>query len=252
MGFSAESTIYLFAILALLGLWLFHQMQVRLGRIQAIDVFDRSLVRFYVYVFPDDRLLCPICTEAQGRVFMPSIAEKNGFLPGGGPCRNTSPCQGYLIGLYGGWVEARQVVSLLQHAPKKSLIRLSCEELCTLARGAWEQSVSADTDRINMHMLQGLCFGKADTGMAVQGLQYVVARARDARHLQLVVPAYLRLLDLLLKAGRVDEARQVIEQVEQRFPVNGPGMYAPSFTERKSLEEMKSLLWETQSLKVSA
>jgi hypothetical protein len=252
MESTAESTIYLSGLLALLGLWLFHQMQVRSGRIQAIDMFDRSVVRFYVYVFPDDRLLCPICTEAQGRVFLPSIAEKNGFLPLGGPCRNTSPCQGYLIGLYGGWLEARQVVSRLQQAPKKSSIRLSFEELCMIVNGAWEQSVSADTDRISMHMLEGLCFGKADTRMAVQGLQYVVARARDARHLPLVVPAYLRLLDLLLKAGRVDEARQVIEQIEHRFPVNCHGMYTPSLTERKLLEEMKSLLWESQSLKVSA
>ena len=35
-------TIYLMAVLGLLGLWLFHYMQVRAGRILEVDLFDRS------------------------------------------------------------------------------------------------------------------------------------------------------------------------------------------------------------------
>jgi hypothetical protein len=250
--FSAENTLYLLGILALLGLWLFHQLQVRSGRIQAIDLFDRSVVRCYLFVLPDDRESCEVCTSAQGRVFLPSVVGKIGFSPTDGACCGAVPCQGQLIGLYGGWAEARQLVNRLQHASKKHRIRLSPEELCALAKGDWSKSVSADTDRISMHLLEGWCFGKTDREAAIKGLRYVVDRAKDSRHRPYVVPASLRLMELLIKTGLDDEARLAIEQFEQRFPADCTDVDGPSFAQRKMLHEMKSLLWETRSLKVSA
>jgi hypothetical protein len=247
-----ENTLYLFGILALLGLWGFHQVQVRSGRIQAVDVFDRSVVRFYLYVLPDDRPSCAVCAQAQGQVFLPSRVAKIGFSPLNGSCGSPAPCQGQLIGLYGGWLEGRELVSRLQQAPKKHPVRLSSEELCALAKGAWSKSVSADTDRISMHLLEGWCFGKTDPAVAIEGLRYVVDRAKEMRHLPYVVPAFLRLMDLLLRSGRDDEARSVIEQFEGRFPSDRQEIDGPSFAQRKVLQEMKSLLWEARSLKVSA
>jgi hypothetical protein len=250
--FTAENTLYLCAILALLGLWLFHQVQVRSGRIQAIDLFDRSVVRFYLYVQPDDRPSCAVCVQAHGRVFPPWRVGKIGFSPLERPCSSPASCQGQLIGLYGGWLEGREVVSRLQQAPKKHSVYLSPEELCALAKGAWSKSVSADTDRISMHLLEGWCFGKTDPAAAIEGLRYVVERAKEARHRPYVVSAYLRLMDLLLRAGRDDEARLVIEQFEGRFPPEHHDVDGPSFAQRNMLHEMKSRLWETRSLKVSA
>jgi hypothetical protein len=246
-----ESTLYLFGILALLGLWLFHQLQVRSGRIQAIDLFDRSVVRFYVYVLPDDRPSCALCSQAQGRVFLPSVVGKVGFSPLDGSCSNTVPCQGLLVGLYGGWAEARQLVSRVQQASKKHPVRLSTEELCALVKGDWSKSISADTDRISMHLLEGWCFGKTDRAAAVEGLRYVVERAKEARHASHVIPASLRLIDLLLQAGRDDEACLAIEQFEERFPPERHHIDGPSYTQRKQLQDLKSLLWETRSMKVS-
>ena len=251
MGLLAEYTLYLFGILALLGLWGFHQIQVRSGRIQAVDLFDRSVVRFYLYVLPDDRPSCPVCAQGHGRVFLPSVVRKIGFSSLDGPCRAPVPCQGLLVGLYGGWVEARQVVSRLQEASKKHPVRLSVQELSALIKGAWSRSISANTDRISMHMLEGWCLGKADHAAALEGLRYVVERAREARHLPLVVPASLRMMELLLKAGREDEARLAIEQFERRFPTECHDIDGPSFAQRQILQAMKSLLWETRSLKVS-
>jgi hypothetical protein len=250
--FSSDITIYALAILALLGLWLFHQMQVRSGRIQAVDLFDRSVVRFYVYVIPDESPVCEVCAQAQGRAFLSSLVEKKGFSPLEERCKGTVPCQGYLIGLYGGWVEARDVVARLQHIPKKTVMRLSREELCAVVKGEWNRSVSADTDRINIHMLEGLCFEKGDMNLAIAGYRYVIERAKEDRHRSLVVPAYLRLIGLLLRAGSADEARQAIQQFEKRFPPNQSDPAAPTTLQRKALEEMKSLLWESQSLQVSA
>jgi hypothetical protein len=252
MGLMTETTLYLVGILALLGLWLFHQVQVRSGRIQAIDLFDRWVVRLYLYVLPHDRASCDVCAQVQGRVFLPSMVGKIGFSPVDGSCRGTVPCQGILVGLYGGWVEARQLVDRLQQASKKHPVGLSPEELHTLVKGAWSKSISADTDRISMHLLEGWCLGQIDRAAALEGLRYVVERAKEPRHVPYVVPAWLRLMELLLKDGREDEARLSIEQFEARFPPERQEIDGPSFAQRKMLQEMKSLLWATRSLKVSA
>jgi hypothetical protein len=252
VGLIAESTLYLLAILALLGLWLFHQIQVRSGRIQAIDLFDRSVVRCYLYLLPQNGTSCPVCAQAHGRVFPPWVVGKVGFSPLERPCTGAVPCQGLLVGLYGGWAEARELVSRLQQASKTHPVRLSPEELGALAKGAWSKSISADTDRISMHLLEGWCLGTTDQTLALEGLRYVVERAKEARHLAYVVPASLRLMELLLQAGREDEARVAIEQFEARFPAERHDIDGPSFAERKRLLDLKSLLWETRSLKVSA
>jgi len=130
----AESTLSLFGILALLGLWLFHQVQVRTGRILAIDLFDRSVVRLYLYVLPDDRTSCPVCVQAHGRVFLPAVVGKAGFSALDGSCSGAVPCQGLLVGLYGGWAEARQLVNRVHQASKKHPVRLSSEEVCELVK----------------------------------------------------------------------------------------------------------------------
>ena len=40
---------YLLAVFGLLVLWQYHQIQVMKGRIRAIDIFDRSDIRMYLY-----------------------------------------------------------------------------------------------------------------------------------------------------------------------------------------------------------
>src|SRR5262245_27964977 len=252
ISFISEMTIYALAIAALLGLWLFHQMQVRSGRIQAIDLFDRSVVRFYIYVIPDDSPTCEVCAQAQGRVFLSALVGKKGFSPLEGRCKGAAPCEGYLIGLYGGWAEAREIVARLQQISKKSVMRLSPEEFCAVVKGEWNKSVSADTDRINMHMLEGLCFEKGDLTLVSTGYRYVIERAKEDRHRSLIVPASLRLIGLLVRAGSEDEARQAIQLFEKRFPPNQSGPDDPTTLQRKSLEEMKSRLWESQALNVTA
>ena len=105
-----------------------------------------------------------------------------------------------MIGLYGGWLEARQLVTRLQQASKKNPVRLTSAEVLALAKGAWSKSVSADTDRISMHLLEGWCFGQTEPAVAIEVLRYVIDRAKEERHLPYVVPAFLRLMDLLLRA----------------------------------------------------
>jgi hypothetical protein len=250
--FSLEVMIYGAAIAALLGLWLFHQAQVRAGRIQAVDLFDRSLARMYVYATPCDAALCEVCATAQGRVFLSQVVGRKGFSPLDGSCQEAGRCQGLLIGLYGGWLEARQLITRLQRSSKKTVTRLSNHELCALVKGEWGKSVSAATDRISMQMLEGLCFEQHDSSAAMAGYRYVIERANEPRHLSLVVPAYLRIIAVLIRASREEEASELIKQFETRFPVQPADPHGLSADQRKILEEAKSLLWKRLSLKVPA
>ncbi len=45
---SPDVTVYLAAILGLLVVWQYYQMQIMAGRILAIDIFDRSGIRMYI------------------------------------------------------------------------------------------------------------------------------------------------------------------------------------------------------------
>ncbi len=248
----SEVTIYLAAILGLLGLWLFHQRQVRSGRIQAVDLFDRSLARVYIYALPDDGQACEVCAKAHGRAFLPSQLRNKQFSPFEETCRGIVPCPGFLIGLYGGWLEARELVAQLQRLSKKSRMQLSRDELRKLVKGEWKKSVSADTDRVSVHMLEALCFERSDVDAAIAGYRFVVEKAKEDRHFPLVVPAYLRLTAALLRVGCEEEASRTVEQFESRFPVGRHHASDPSVDQRKAFEEQKSLLWKCQSLKVSA
>ena len=250
--FPSEMTIYLLAILGLLGLWIFHQVQVRSGRIQAVDLFDRSVVRMYIYAAPDEGQRCDVCAKAHGSVFLSSQVGKKGFSPLEGTCKGATPCQGFLIGIYGGWAEARQIVARLQRAPKKTLLRLAPKEIAGMVKGPWRKSVSADTDRVNVHLLQAVHFHNIDKDLAIEGYRFVIEHAKDERHLPFLVPSFLLLMGQLIKAGREDEAKRLIEQFESRFPNGTASPGAPTVEQRTLLESKKSMLWERDSLKVSA
>jgi len=248
----SEATIYLVAILGLLGLWFFHQMQVRAGRIQAVDLFDRSIVRMYLYVTLGEKPACDICAKAHGRVFLSSWTGKKHFTPLDGTCMGNVPCQGSLVGLYGGWLEAREIVARLQKASKKAVVRLSPEDLRKLVKGPWKKSVSADTDRVTVHLLEALCEDRHNVDMAIDGYRYVITHAKEPRHLSLVVPASLRLISLLLRVGREEDAQQAIEECDALVSSGQLGTTSPSTDQRQVLEEKKALLWKRQSLQVSA
>jgi hypothetical protein len=250
--FMSDVTLYLVAILGLLGLWFFHYMQVRAGRIQAVDLFDRSLVRMYVYVTTGEGPVCDICAAAHGRVFLSTQVRKKKFSSLDGACKGKVPCQGCLVGLYGGWLEARELVARIQKSRRKTIVRLAPEELRTLVKGEWKKSVSADTDRISINLLEALCNEQSNPDAAVEGYRYVTSHAKESRHDPLLVPAYLRLISVLIRVGREEEARQVVEQFEGRFPTGQHEPSSPSDGQRHALEEKKAQLWERQSLKVTA
>ncbi len=247
-----DVTLYLIAILGLLVLWQYYQMQIMAGRILAVDIFDRSGIRMYIFVTPDDDHICDTCSEANGRVFSPSQVAKKGFSPLNGKCKRPFPCPGALIGLYGGWLEARGVLERLRANLKRGGIQLSPEELRAMVNGQWERSISAETDRLGVHMIEALSYEKINQAVSIVGYRYVVEEAKEVRHLMLLVPAYLRLVQLLVRTGESDKALELIDRFENRFPANKRGPHFPSDEQREVMKTRKTHLIKSQPLKMPA
>lgn len=247
-----DITIYLVAILGLLVVWQFYQMQIMAGRILAIDIFDRSGIRMYIYVVPEDDDVCEVCSAAHGRVFLPSYIVKKGFSPLPETCRRPIPCLGALVGLYGAWLEARSVVHRLRANAKKGWIQLSAEELRALVNGQWETSISAETDRVVVRMLEAVCYENINQAVSVSGYRCVIDEAKEIRHLLLLVPAYLRLTRLLARSGDGDGALAVIERFEARFPATKRGIHFPTKEQRNVMKTRKALLLKNRQVNAAA
>ncbi len=102
---------YLLAIFGLLVLWQYYQLHVMKGRILAIDIFDRSGIRMYLYAVTDNLQTCEVYRSAHGTVFPPCEVMKSQFSPVKGICKSPTSCIDFLVGLYGAWPEANQIVA---------------------------------------------------------------------------------------------------------------------------------------------
>ena len=115
---------YLLAIFGLLVLWQYYQLRVMKGRILAVDIFDRSGIRMYLYAVADNLQACEVCRSAHGTVFPPSEVMKRQFSPIKGICNSPDRCIGFLVGLYGAWPEANRIVERLRLSRKREPIHL--------------------------------------------------------------------------------------------------------------------------------
>lgn len=237
--FVPDATMYLIAILGLLAVWQCYRMQIMAGRILAIDIFDRSGIRMYIYAVPDDGHICEHCANAHGRVFSPSQVAKKGFSPTTRTCARQIPCPGVLVGLYGGWLEARRVLERLRANPKKGGIQLSTAELRAVLNGQWERSISAETDRLAVHMLEAMAYERINSALSVVSYRYVAEEAKEIRHLMFLVPAYLGLVRLLLKCNDAGAALQAIDRFEGRFPMSQAGSHFPTTEQREMMRAWK-------------
>lgn len=249
---SPDMTVYLAAILGLLVVWQYYQMQIMAGRILAIDIFDRSGIRMYIYVTPSDDQICEVCGASNGRFFLPSQVAKRKFSPLTGKCQRPTPCIGVLVGLYGAWLEARGVLEHLRKNAQNGGIQLSTEEVRALVNGQWERCISADTDRLGIHMIEALSYEKINPEVSIEGYRYVVNEVKEVRHLMFLVPTYLRLMQLLLRAGEEAEALETIERFEKRFPTTRRGSHFPSDEQREMMKTKKAQLLKTLPLPLSA
>lgn len=248
-----DMTLYLVAVLALLVIWQYYQMQIMAGRILAVDIFDRSGIRMYFFVTADDDHVCEVCSAATGRVFSSSQVAKQSFTPLNGTCKRAVPCASVLVGLYGGWLEARGVLERVRaNFKRRKGVQLSPEELRAMVNGQWERSISAETDRLGIHIIEAMCYEKVNPQVAVSGYRFVVDQAKEIRHLMLLVPAYLRLTQLLIRSGEAAEALELVERFETRFPTNKRGPHFPSEEQREMMRTKKTQLLKGLPLKMPA
>lgn len=85
---------------------------------------------------------------------------------------------------------------------------------------------------MTIQMLVGMHKEKNEPEESIVLYQDILTRAAGARDLRLVVPAYLRLSEILEKRGKLTEAMQVTQQFEKRFAKPKKVFYYPSGEQR--------------------
>ena len=201
---------HILAVLGLLLLWKLHQIQVKTGRIEAVDFWARSGIRMFIHVTPGDLKACPSCQEANGMVFSPARVGKKKFSPLGQPCTNPQGCRCLLVGLYGGWPDAQRLLLRLNGKPKS--VQLSDEELKKLLGGSWERYSGAAGDRIPVHLLEAMRLESKDPEAAIFRYRFVEENARRDRDFPFVVHSFMRRSELLESVGRAQDALASVEQ----------------------------------------
>lgn len=252
MFHTLDLLMYLIGILVLLLIWQFYKMQITAGRILEVDIFDRSGVRMYLYATPNDEQTCKACSAVNGRVFLPSLITKSDFTPLEAPCMKPTPCTGVLVGLYGAWLEARSALDRLRSSRKQGHIQLSAQEFREVLDGPWERTVGAETDRLSMYMLSAMTYENSKHDVAIGNYGYVIEHATAIQHLMLLVPAFLRITQLLVRGERWAEALKLIEQFEARFPNIESGRHFPSSKQRELMRITKTQAFKNQLMKLSA
>jgi hypothetical protein len=205
-----EAMPYLLAILGLLLLWLLYKSQILAGRVKAADPRDRSGVRLFLHVTPADTHVCPACRVAKGMAFLPNVIASKQFRPMDRTCTNPAGCRCLLVGLYGAWPEAERVRAQL--GKYKGRIKLSNEEFDGLVDGSQGRRAGIVADQVSVAILEALRAEGSNPDLAIERYRFAVDNAKRERDLGFIVPAYLRLTDLLEQRGHLADALDAVER----------------------------------------
>ena len=236
---------YLLAILALLLIWQVHNMLATAGHIEASDFWDRSGVRFFLHLTPVDDQTCQVCREANGTAVLTAVAAKRNFTPLHSPCKNPAGCRCQLVGLYGGWPEAIRLLQQLTVNPRPKSIKLTDDKLSALLRVPWQSAKNGNADRLSVQMLEAIRTEGTDSETAVKKYQTIVDQARAPRDIPLVIPAYLRMVDILERSERSGEALDLISRFEKRYAEDQGKGDRPTHAQRELLSLRKTRLTAT-------
>jgi hypothetical protein len=242
----------LLAILGLLMTWELHDIGVRSGRIKprpifdlsgrrarvkntedgdtrtkrtpSRDVFDLSGVRswmkshagvhLYIHATPNDDQGCPTCRTAAGRVFSATAIKNVKFRLLTGPCSNPAGCRCQLIGLIGNWPEAEQLWRSLDDSPQGFV--LGQRELQDLLKGATVAPRGTAHDRVNLYMLEAFQAEGMNSVFAMSRYRSLIRYAVEGYDHPYIVPAYLRLSELLERTGSLAAALTTVEDFVQQ------------------------------------
>lgn len=234
---------YLLALLGLLLVWEVHAVAVRAGRIKAVDIWNRSGIRMFLHVTPEDSYACEVCREAGGRVFLPAVVATKGFTPQATLCTNPAGCRCVMVGLYGAWPAAERLrLQVRTHAGR---FRMSSEGIGDLIAGARARNVGATVvDRLSLCMLEAMRAEGTEPDVAIERYRFLLEHATEDRDLGFVVPAYLRLSDLLEREGRRGEALRVVDRFFKAYGEKGRrnGSYRPTAAQLEMMSLRKTRL----------
>lgn len=217
---------YLMGVLGLTLIWKFHDLQVKYGRIKAVDVWKRSGIRMFVHVTPNDSNACSHCREADGTAFLPAVVASKKFTALGAPCTNPTGCRCLMVGLYGAWKEAVTVqVELGKNGGK---LKLSGDDVQRLLEGARRRYPNANVDDCSISLLEAVRAEGADLETAIARYRYVADNAVEDRDRFFIIPAYLRLSYLYELAKRPEEALKVVDRVLKASGDRSSGLRAQS------------------------
>jgi hypothetical protein len=201
---------YLLAILGLLLVWQLHDIQVRAGRIKAVDVWVRSGIRLFLHLTPDDLHACQNCRAVHGTALLPALVAAKKFKPAAKACTNPDGCRCLLIGLYGGWPEAEKLRGELARGEGQT--RLSRERIQRLIQGAQSRRSGVATDEMSIALLEALHAEGSDPDLAVQRYRLVASQSQKERDRIFVIPSYLRMIELLEQRGQYADALNAVNQ----------------------------------------
>jgi len=207
---------FLLGLLGCLLAWQLHDLSVRAGRIRAVDFWNRSGIRMFLQLTPEDGSTCNQCRQQSGQAYLPAVVAAKEFTRPEHNCQNPTGCRCQLVGLYGAWPTALT----LRHRLKKNggRFRLTPEQVDKListsklgARGA------TIVDHISLALLEGMRAETKNPEMAIDHYAYLLTHATDERDRAFVVPTYLRLSDLLERNGRRGEALKIVDRFFKEF-----------------------------------
>ena len=206
---------YFLAILGLLLIWQLHEIQVQAGRIDAMHFWVLSGIRLFLYATPSDSSTCRPCRRAHAQVFFPSYVASKQFKKQMPSCANRTGCRCLLVGIYGAWTEAERARKKLKW--NQGRIQMTGEQVELLVSDGKNRRAGFSADRIALILLEAMQMERTDQKAAINRYRFVVEEAAAKRDLPFVVPAYLRLSELLEAVKEDQEAHEVVTNFLERY-----------------------------------
>ena len=215
---------YLLGVLGLLMTWELHDLEVRAGRIKALDISNPAAIRtwlrsyactnLYVHATPNDPDACEACRKADHLIFAPALVQGEKFDPLASPCVNPAGCRCVLIGLVGGWPAAATLSRRLGRRDD-AIDRVTDTEMTELIKTGIV--AGSGSDRLGIYLLEALRAEGPTPQFAISRYRRLIISAKEDGDHPFVVPAYLRLSDLLERTGRSTEALDVLDDFYTTF-----------------------------------
>src|SRR6266849_5288999 len=213
------------AILGLLFCWKLHEVEDQLGRIKTEDVRDVLLRRLalarpilkkqratpwlFIHLSRNDSQSCQQCLKAHLHVFSGSdLREAAAHIR----CANTRGCRCVVIPIIGRWPMAKRLRAQL--SSRRGSLQLSETNLRSLIRQGEDNS---GQDQLACRLLSAMLGEKKNPRTARETyLQAIAATPKESNTL-LQAAGYIRLADLLERAGDFTEAAHVTRSFLKTF-----------------------------------